>query len=103
MGVDWIPLAQDMVIREVTWNRNVVCRIQKSLSFRPYPEGVETTPQHYIQFLKLYFGSIIQHASFSQMEFCCYVFRVKFCICFSFRCEDGGRIGKAFGSLYGFR
>ena len=31
MGVDWIRLAQDVVSREVTWNPNVVCRIQKSL------------------------------------------------------------------------
>ena len=37
------------------------------------------------------------------VEFCFYVFRVKFCICFSFRYEGGGPIGEAFGSFYGSR
>ena len=101
--MDWIPLPQDIVSREVTWDPNVVCRIQNGLSFRPHPEGSETTPQHYVQFLKLSFEVIIQHASISQVEFCFYVFRIKFRVCFSFRCEGGGRTGKAFGSFYGFR
>jgi hypothetical protein len=66
-GVDLIPLAQDMVSRELSWNPNFVCRIQKSASFGFYPEGTETNPQYYVPFLKLSFDSIIQHSLLSQI------------------------------------
>ena len=62
----------------------------EKLIIRPCRDGVETTSQHYVQFLKLSFEIVIQHSSVPQVGFCFYVFRVKFCIFyFAMKVEAG--------------